>query len=91
MRQERQRIYDQDTLLNDSSVDWSGFDRETLLETFIADKIDVLKNELSQLLEEIKSNLEEIRDIAQQGINYQVAVNYLHSDFDYDSVKVDNL
>ena len=31
LRQERQRIYDQDTLLNDSSVDWSGFDRETLL------------------------------------------------------------
>ena len=31
LRLKRQRSYDQDSLLDDSSVDWSGFDREALL------------------------------------------------------------
>jgi len=39
-------------------------------------------------LKEIKQNLEDLRDISQQGIDYQIAVNYLHKEFNYDSVKV---
>ena len=39
-------------------------------------------------LKEIKQNLENLRDIAQQGIDYQIAVNYLLREFNYDSVKV---
>ena len=31
LKQEHQRNYDQDSLLNDSSIDWSGFKRDTLL------------------------------------------------------------
>ena len=39
-------------------------------------------------LNEIKENLEEIKEISKQGIDYQAAVEYLHKDLDFDSVKV---
>ena len=39
-------------------------------------------------LKEIKQNLGNLSDIAQQGIDYQIAVNYLLREFNYDSVKV---
>ena len=39
-------------------------------------------------LNEIKENLEEIKEISQQGIDYEAAVEFLHEEFNYDSVKV---
>lgn len=39
-------------------------------------------------LNEIKENLEEIKEISQQGIDYQAAIDLLHNEFDFDSVKV---
>jgi hypothetical protein len=39
-------------------------------------------------LEEIKQNLEDLKGISQQGIDYRAAVKLLHKEFDYDSVKV---
>ncbi len=37
---------------------------------------------------EIKTNIEEQKEISQQGIDYQIAVKYLHNEYNYDSVKV---
>jgi len=45
---------------------------------------DIVDNRLM----EIQSNLEDIIATSQQGINYQLAVNYLHREYNFDSVKV---
>jgi outer membrane protein assembly factor BamD (BamD/ComL family) len=37
---------------------------------------------------EIKTDIEDQKEISQQGIDYQAAVMYLHNDHNYDSVKV---
>jgi len=37
---------------------------------------------------EIKTNIQDQKDISQQGIDYQAAVIYLHNEFNFDSVKV---
>ncbi|SVE47941.1 uncharacterized protein METZ01_LOCUS500795, partial [marine metagenome] len=39
-------------------------------------------------LNEIKENLEEIKEISQQGIDYQAAIELLYKEFNFDSVKV---
>jgi len=39
-------------------------------------------------LQEIKTNIEDQKEISQQGIDYQIAVKYLHNEYNFDSVKV---
>ncbi len=46
--------------------------------------IPIIENRLL----EMKTNIQDQKDISQQGIDYQAAVIYLHNEFNFDSVKV---
>ena len=58
----------------------------------ISDILDIIEkllpNEANNFTDEIKENIEEVKAISLQGLEYQSAINYFQEFHDYDSVKV---